>query len=414
MRLVICVMIRCAIFSVPMIFLDLLVLLTFVWFSRKLFQIIRFPAMYGEIFAGLLAGPLILGIVGETEVIKFLAELGIFFLLFHAGLEANPYDLFHSSKRALLVAIGGMLLPFLGGFGVSQLFGFDLNTSLFIGLCLSITAVAITARLFKDSKITGSRVAHVVMAAAIMTEIIVLIAFAIFLDLNATGSINLEHLSLLILKFVIYFVVVFYIGHKYFKYLFRIIYKGNKGFTFSLILAFTMAVIAELIGLHFIIGAFLAGLFLHEEIFESKVFTKIEDRVFGLSYSFLGPIFFATLAFHLDFTALWTLPWFMLLLFLTALVGKVVGGGLPAYLGKMNSCQSLGVGLAMNSRGAVDLIVISIALQEGIIGSDIFSVLVIVAFASTFVSILGIRPLAPAIRRPNYQFSFVRKLLKMK
>jgi len=353
--------------------------------------------MFGEIFAGLLAGPLILGVVGETEAITVLAELGIFFLMFHSGLETDLNDLRRSAKKAIFVAIGGMLIPFAGGFWVSTAYGYDLITSLFVALIVSITAVVISARLFKDAKISRTKVAHVVISAAIMAEIVTLILFSVFLTFTRSGVFEMQELIIQVAKFIAYFAIVFYVGAKYFKHLYRVFYKGNKGFTFSIILALTMGVIAEYIGLHMIIGAFLAGLFLHEDIIEEKVYKKIEDRVFGLSYSFLGPIFFATLAFHIDLEAFYTLPGFMILLFLVAFIGKIVGSGLPAYLGDMNSAQSLAVGLAMNSRGAVDLIIISLAFEEGIIGTELFSVLVIVAFASTFISVVGIKPLINSI-----------------
>lgn len=396
-----------------MVFADLLILLTFVWFSRKLFQLIKFPPLFGEIFAGLLAGPLILGVVGETEAIMVLAELGIFFLMFHAGLEANPTDLFKSSKTALFVALGGIVFPFIGGFAVTSMYGYDFNTSMFVAMGLSITAVAISARLFKDSGINNTRVAHVTMTAAIIDDILTLILFAVVLDLAKTGNVDIEHVVFLVMKIVAYFAIVFYVGHKYFKYLYKIIYKGNKGFTFSLILALLFGVVAELVGIHMIIGAFLAGLFLRKEVLEEKVYKKIEDRVFGLSYSFLGPIFFATLAFHLDFSALWDLPMFVFLIFAVAVVGKVVGTGVPAYLCKMKFHEALGVGLAMNSRGAVELIVASIGLQAGIISQEIFSVLVLVAFGTTLISIVGIKPLVPAIKGQTRHLSLKEKLVKI-
>jgi Kef-type K+ transport system membrane component KefB len=377
---------------------DLLILLLFVWMGRKLFQRFGLPPLFGEVFAGVLAGPLILGMVEETEAIKTLAELGIFLLMFHSGLESEPKDLFKASKNAIFIAMGGVVLSVLGGFGVAYLFGYAPETALFIGMSLSITAVAISARLFKDTKLTQTRVAHTVMTAAVMTEVLVLIFLSIFLDINETGVFDIKLVLLNLLKFAAYFGVVFYVGHHYFKHLYKVVYKGNKGFTFSIILALTLAVTAELIGLHFIIGAFLAGLFLHQEIFDKEVFDKIEDRTFGLSYSFLAPVFFASLAFHLDFAVLGTLPVFFFFILLVAIIAKVLGSGLPAYWFGMSKVESLGVGLAMNSRGAVELIIASIGLQAGVIDTEIFSILVLVSFGTTLISIISLKPLAAKIR----------------
>jgi len=381
---------------------DLLILLVLVWISRKVFQCLRLPSLFGEVFAGVIAGPLILGVVHETEAIKVLSELGIFLLMFHAGLETHPQDLLKSSKRAGVVAFGGALLSILGAYFVGISFGYSRMTSLFMGLALAITAVAISARLFKDNKLMRTRVAHTVMGAAVMTEVFILIAISVLLDLNETGQFDLSHLMTDLAKFVGYFAMVFILAHFVFKkYLYRIIYKGNKGFTFSIILALALAVLAESIGLHFIIGAFLAGLFLSGELFDEGVFNKIEDRTFGISYSFLAPIFFATLAFHLDFSALHTVPVFMGLILFVSLVGKVIGSGVPAYFFGMNKVESLGVGLAMNSRGAVELIVAAIGLEAGIIDAQIFSVLVLISFATTLISILGMKPIAHKLKHKS-------------
>ncbi|MFT7184533.1 MAG: Kef-type K+ transport system membrane component KefB [Oceanicoccus sp.] len=377
---------------------DLLILLVFVWLGRKLFQHFGLPPLFGEVFAGVLVGPLVFGMVEETEAIKTLAELGIFMLMFHSGLESDPKDLFKASKNAVFIALGGVVLSILGGFFTAYYFGYPPQTALFIGMSLSITAVAISARLFKDTKLTKTRVAHTVMTAAVMTEIVVLVFLSTLLDVHETGTFMLKAVALDLLIFLAYFGIVFYVGHHYFKYLYKIVYKGNKGFTFSIIVALTLAVIAELIGLHFIIGAFLAGLFLHQEIFEEEVFNKIEDRTFGLSYSFLAPVFFASLAFHLDFSVLSTLPVFFTIILLVALVAKVFGSGFTAYWLGMSKVESFTVGLAMNSRGAVELIIATIGLQAGIIDADVFSVLVLVSFATTLISILGVKPLAKKIK----------------
>ena len=173
----------------------------------------------------------------------------------------------------------------------------------------------------------------------------------------------------------------------------------NKGFTLTLIVALTLGLLAESIGLHMIIGAFLAGLFIREEVVDERVFHKIEDRIYGLSYCFLGPIFFTSLAFHLDFTAVTTLPWFLAAVLIVAILGKVVGAGGAAYLQKIKPVKALVIGLAMNSRGAVELIIASIGIQRGIIDQDVFSILVIMAFATTMFSIFTIRPLAKYLHK---------------
>ena len=270
--------------------------------------------------------------------------------------------------------------------------------SIFIALGLSCTAIAISARLFKDYKLTKTSAAHITLGAAVIDDIFALMLFSLIINLVQTGQVDFVSLSLMIVKIVAFFGIVIIGGLKLSKYLGRAL--KNKGFTFTLIVALGLGLLAEYIGLHMVIGAFLAGLFIHEEVVDEKVFKKIEDRIYGISYSFLGPIFFTSLAFHLDFTAFVEAPWFLAAVLAVAILGKVIGAGGAAYFQKIKARTSLIIGLAMNSRGAVELIIASVGLQLGVIGRDIFSILVLTAFVTTMFSIFSIRPLAKKLN-PN-------------
>ena len=180
----------------------------------------------------------------------------------------------------------------------------------------------------------------------------------------------------------------------------------NRGFTLTLVIALFLGYVAEWIGLHVIIGAFLAGLFIHEELLDGRTFQKIEDRIYGLSYGFLGPIFFTSLAFNLDFKGVIEAPTIFLLLFGAAYLGKALGSGLAALVQKVPPAKSLLVGLTMNCRGAVDLVIISIGLKYRIIDQQIFSILVVMAFVATLCTIILIRPLKKHIK---FQYKWKKK-----
>ncbi len=374
-------------------FQALLILMVVVWVMGKVFRMLKLPVIFGELLGGIIVGPLVFGLVDpNSEMIKVLAELGIFFLMLHSGLETDPHELFKSSKKAMLIAIGGVLLPFVGGYYVSIAFGQTVTESLFIAMGLSITAIAISVRLFKDFKIQKTKVAHITLGAAVIDDIIALILFSVVLSVAETGSVSVMEVLIMLAKTVGFFAIVIFGGMYISNHMGKIL--RNKGFTFALIVALTLGLVAEAIGLHMIIGAFLAGLFIREEILDEKVFNKIEDRIYGLSYSFLGPIFFTSLAFHLDFTSFYTRPYFLIAIILVAILGKVIGAGGAAYIQKMKLKQAAIVGLAMNSRGAVELIIASIGYDKGIIDADVFSILVLMAFATTLFSIFAIKPFA--------------------
>ncbi len=373
-------------------FQTLLILMVVIWIFGKIFRYLNLPVIFGELVGGIIVGPAVLGIVQpNSEVIKILAELGIFFLMLHAGLEADPKELFHSSKKSFLIAIGGAALPFVAGYFVAIQFGYNFESALFIGMGLSITAIAIAARLLKDYELQGTSIGHITLSALVINEILAFILFSVILNLTQSSGFEWRVLILTILKIIIFFGAVLYVGYKTSNHLPKFLCK--KGFTLTLISALVLGLIAESIGLHIILGAFLAGLFIREEIVDQKIYQKLEDRIYGLSYSFLGPIFFVSLAFNLDFGIIIRTPLFLIIIITIAIVGKVIGAGLMAAAQGIKWRDAWTIGLAMNSRGAVDLVIASIGVKAGIINEEVFSILVFMAFSATLSSIFLMKPL---------------------
>lgn len=381
-------------------FFNLLILMVVVWTAGKIFRSIGLPVVFGELIGGILVGPALLGLVNpDSETIKLMAEFGIFFLMLHAGLETDHRELLKTSKQSILVALGSTILPFAGGYYVSIWFGYPHVTSLFIAMALSVTAIAMAARVFHDCGIIKTKAASITLGSAVMQNILALVMFSIIINLAEQGRVELIPLLILLAKVTAFFAIVFFAGIKGAKFMNRIIYFGNKGFTLTLIMALLMGLIAQAIGLHMIIGAFLAGLFMHEEVIDQKVFRKIEDRVYGLSYGFFGPIFFASLAFHLDPIAFITAPYFVTAIIVVAILGKVIGSGIVTKLLKLKNLESLIIGLSMNNRGAVELVIATIGLQMKIIDQKVFSILVAMAFVTTVFSILTITPLSKRLKK---------------
>lgn len=378
---------------------QLFILMVVVWTVGRLFQAVGLPLVFGEVLAGIIVGPALLNWVHpENEVIRVVSELGIFFLMLHTGLKTDHRELLRASGAALVVAIGGMALTFGLTFAAAYMLGADAMMSAFIALCSSISALPLMARIFKDYGIEQTRLAHVSIGAAVANDIIGLIAFSMILALARDGAMSWGTLGILLLKTVVFFAIVIAVGLASAPYLQTFFAKGKKAFTLTLVVALLLGTAAEWMGLHAIIGAFLAGLFMQEELIDTGTFSKIEDRFYGLAYSFFGPVFFATLAFHLDFSALLSAPTVLAAIILVGIVGKTVGSGLPTLALGFSPREAAGVGLAMNSRGAVELIVASVGLEAGIINQTVFSILVTMAFVTTIVSILGFVPLAPRLR----------------
>src|SRR3989338_10325798 len=129
---------------------SLLLIMAVVWGTGMIFHRLKLPIFLGELLAGLVFGPALFGVFQDNETIRVLAELGIFFLMLHAGLETHPRDLLYSSKKSLAIAFGGVVLPFLLGYGVAHAFGYSPMEAAFIAMALSITAISVTTKIFKD------------------------------------------------------------------------------------------------------------------------------------------------------------------------------------------------------------------------------------------------------------------------
>lgn len=365
--------------------LNLLMLMAIVWTTGVICRIIHQPPVLGELLAGIIFGPAFLGLISPNEMLHILSELGVFFLMFYAGLETNPLDLKKFRLQSTLVGICGFIIPFLVAYYTCKLFGLPLSESLFIALGLSITAIAVSARVLHDLELTDHRVTPIIIGASIIDDVMALSFFTAIIDIGTnSGHIHWLNFGLVMLKVVAFFCVSIGIGiclypkiGKYFAS------RSSKGFTFALIMALMFGMLAEIAGLHIIIGAYMAGLFVREGVVSQELFTKISDRFVSITYGFLGPIFFVSLSFHVTFSIFETHLLLTSGLLLAAIIGKLIGAGVGAMASGMNSKEATIVGLAMNGRGAVELVVASIGLQLGLINDEIFSILVLIAFVTT-------------------------------
>lgn len=370
----------------------LLILMATVWGFGRLFHLLKVPVIFGELLGGILVGPPLLNIVNpENPVLHVFAELGIFFLMLHTGLKTDPKELLGAGRVTLVAGLLSFLLPLLGGYGAARLLGVAALPALFCGMCAAVSAPMMLARVLKDSKLLGSQLGHVALGASFFQDILVLTLFGVLLQSGAPAA-GVATLLMPLVGTLAFFAVVIAAGKLLTSRTTHFFVEGRKGFTLTIILALLLGVIAERIGLHMMVGAFLAGMFVRGETIDAATYDKIEDRFYALSYSMFGPIFFATLAFNL---ALPSSPQALLLfaaLALSAVVTKIVGTGIPLLFAGRSWLQALTVGMALNTRGSVELVLAGIGLERGILSQTEFSVLLLMALATTMLSI-GVTPM---------------------
>ena len=371
--------------------------------------------------AGVILGPPLLDIVGFSPSIDMIAELGIFFVMFHTGMEMDPKELIEHIRPSLTVGLGGFFIPFILGYITTRLFGGTFFQSLFIATAISVTALAVQAIILHSMKINQMELGHIIMGAAIVEEILALIALSTLVGLAKTGSIQILEISTILLKVIAFFGVTIFIGYFIMpRVTSRLTNRKEKTFMLAITSALLMAYFAELAGLHLIIGAFLAGQFVRKDIMDDSIYESINSQFFAISYGFLVPIFFASLSFHLYLYWDWSFISFTLILILVAIVGKLIGCGLGAAVSRYNFWESTIIGFGMNGRGAVELVLATVVLEiseqlmvskhisEPLLTQDQFSALVLMAFFTTLIAPISLKWAVNRTCLPSEKADFCR------
>ncbi len=382
------------------ILLDLLILLAGIWLVAVTLRPLGLPTVMGELIVGVLVGPAVFGWIEPDEAIQLLAEIGIFFLMFHAGVETQPNEFFDALKRSLGVALAGAAVPFAVSFAVAQFFGLDLAASIFVGLIIgTATAVVITLKSLKDLGLTDTRIARIIIASCIINDLLTLIFFSLVTGALSSGTFAPLDLVINLGKVVGFFAVALLLGTFVYPRLtlpFRA--EGGKGFTFVLLAAIAAGLFAEAIGLHMILGAYLAGLFFEERVAHPNLVRVVNDRAYGIAYSFLGPIFFISLGFSISFDISASGVAFIALLAVTVISGQVLSaGGMARRIG-MSWREALTVGVGMCGRAEMAFILAALALAQGVIGQETFSVLIFTAFLLNLFTPLALKGCAVLLK----------------
>jgi len=394
------------ILTIP-IFKQLLILMVVVWAIAVLLRRIGIPTIMGELIVGVLIGPAVFGFIEPNEIIEVLAQLGIFFLMLHTGVETNPREFISALRKSFGIATIGALFPFLAATSVALLFGFSMNTSLFVGITLTATAVVVTLKILNDLGLQHTKLARVIVASCILDDLLSLISFSLILSVVKSEEISLVSLAMVGLKSTLFFGVTIIAGY----YLYPILKKpfrdpNGKGFTFLLILGIGFGLFAELIGLHMILGAYLAGLFFREEVASKRLIQKVEDRLYGIAYSFLGPIFFISLGFHITFDA-FTPNGILLLvaLVLSTVISQIISAGGMARLENFSGIESLSIGIGMVGRAEMAFILAAIGLKMGAINDNVFSILIFSTFILNIFASIGLKTCAVFYKKSNRELN---------
>ena len=339
------------------------------------------PSVLGEILVGILLGPSLLDILhlpfiqndmlGDT--ISELSELGVLLLMFLAGLELHLGELNNHRRVSLLASAGGLLASIGLGWGVSRIFGVDQTGALLMGLALGATSVSISARTLMEMNLLRSRVGLSLLGAAVVDDILSILALSVFLAV-VTGSSSLAGLLWLVVRMILFLVGAAAFGLWVLPHLSRAvprlpISQGTLAFAIVILLGYGLA--AELVGqMAAIIGTFLAGL-MFARTPEKNV---IEQGMSSLAYGLFVPIFFVNIGLTVDINSLpFSAVWLILAVTAAAVLGKLLGAAGGARLGGLPGRESIQLGAGMVARGEVTLIIVAIGSKAGLIDNNVFS-----------------------------------------
>lgn len=351
--------------------------------AAELFERFKQPAVAGEIIAGVIVGPSVLALVGPTELTNAMAEIGVIFLLFLVGMETKPADIFRVGGRATVVAILGVVVPFVSGYLIMYLWGTPSIESIFVGAAMVATSVGITARVLGQMGLLSLEVSRIILGAAVIDDILGLIILAVVSSL-ATGGINYTEIATTAALAIGFTILVILVGARTVNRIKSRVEKlkvGQSYLLFGLSLCLGLALIATWIKVAPIIGAFLAGMALSE----SAEKTDMPHQVEAVTEFFL-PFFLVNIGMQVQLGVLFSRDVILLAVIVTvlAVLSKLIGCGLGAL--SMGRRKAMQIGMGMVPRGEVGIVVAQIGLGLHAVSNQAFGVVLFMAVATTLIA----------------------------
>lgn len=374
--------------------------------TTKLFAMLTkrvdLPQVVGALVAGMILGPSILGIVSSTEFLAQVSELGVIVLMFAAGLQTDINELKASGKASFWIALCGVCVPWLGGFGVAALYNQGNGAfweNVFVGTVLTATSVSISVETLKEMGKLSTRSGSAILGAALIDDVLGLILLTFITSASSQGS----ELGIVLIKVLLFFVTTAVVGklvHHLIQVWMDCAQWNRKRFAvISLAFCFFYAYIAEAVfGVAGIIGAFFAGLM----ISNTTRATYINSRCETLSYMFLSPIFFASVGLKVSLEYMdWNTAVLTLIITLVAIVTKIIGFGISARICRYTTDESLRIGVGMVSRGEVALIVANKGIASGMMSQVFLAPVVLMVVVTTVITPVMLRAVYPKSKKAS-------------
>lgn len=379
---------------------NLLILIVVARLLGQVFRRFNQPAIVGEMLAGVILGPSLLHLIEADAALSGIAEFAVFLIVLSAGLEMNFKEIIDSLRgKGVVIAILGFVIPLTGGILVGAAFGLDVMRTVFLGLCVSITALPVTVSILQSFNLLDSDIARYSVATAIFNDVAALLALGVILNLPEQKSLQAVGFSILNASWKLVVLCIFIIGFSWLIQ--KLIDKGihleraseklvdliGNEALFGILLLFVLIFgsVSAALGFHFVIGAFFGALLIDRKFFLASRYHELDLTLRSITGGFLAPVFFAYLGLEFDIGIIESF-WFVGVVLLVSIGTKIFAGWLGGRLLRLSQPESLGIGIILNGRGVMELVIASIAYERGFIGQDLFSVLVLMGVVTTMIT----------------------------
>ena len=376
----------------------ILVVLVTAYILSEIFKHFGLPRVLGQILAGIFLGiPLFkdyLFDAGILSVFAFLTNIGIILLFFFVGLEINIRDFQRNVKESALISIFNTILPLFLGFIVSRaLFNFDNLTSLIIGIALAVSSQAISLDILEEAKLLKSKIGNLIMTSGTVDDVFELIAISTVLVIFEAALAGHASIYSLLFNILIFTAIILVLRVTLIPFALRTFEKDKSHavlFMGALIIVLFMAYLSQIFGVSSLIGALVAGMMVRHTLVTSdrKPWEKnnISHSIYVISFGFLIPIFFVNVGLQTNIEMITSNFWLAFVLLVVDIVGTLAGTIIGVKLSKGTFTEGMIVGWAITPKGDTELVIASLALASGLISVGVYTAIITVAIASTFIA----------------------------
>jgi Kef-type K+ transport system membrane component KefB len=363
------------------------------------------PEIVGEMLAGILLGPSLLGLVHPVDELAGISELAAFLIVLSAGLEMRFADVINAFRgRTIVVSILGFVLPLGAGIAIGGFFELDLMRTLFLALCISITALPVTIQVLKTLNLLNTDIARYAVSTAIFNDVAALLALGVLVNMDHDVSLPSVMLSIgsATWKLGALASVIFLInwilkrlqrrGFDFQAGTQRLFRRAGSEAIFGAIalVVLVFGSFSETMGFHFVVGSFFGALMIEKRFFTDEHYSDFERTLNAVSSGFLNPVFFAFLGLQFYVGSVPSVP-FVLIVIAASIITKVAAGYVGGRIAGMEQRSATILGFILNGRGVMELVIAGIAYQQHFIDQGLFSVLVLMGILTTMMTPLTVR-----------------------